>query len=88
MQLVEALVTSRKIAGSIPDGINGIFHCHKTSTVGLSQPLTEMSTRKISRGGKDGRYLGLTTTLPPSCADCNEILEPQTPGTLRAFPDH
>jgi hypothetical protein len=26
------------------------------------------------------------TTLPPSCADCLEILEPQPPGTLRACP--
>jgi hypothetical protein len=31
--------------------------------------------------GKDGRCLGLTT-LPPSCADCLEIWEPQIPGTL------
>jgi len=26
------------------------------------------------------------TTLPPSCADCLEILDPQPPGTLRACP--
>jgi hypothetical protein len=26
------------------------------------------------------------TNLPPSCADCHEILEPQPPGTLRACP--
>jgi hypothetical protein len=25
------------------------------------------------------------TTLPPSCADCLEIWEPQRPGTLRAY---
>jgi len=30
---------------------------------------------------KGGRCVGLTT-LPPSCADCLEIWEPQTPGTL------
>jgi len=36
-------------------------------------------------GGKGGRCLGLTT-LPSSCADCLEIWEPQTPGTLRACP--
>jgi hypothetical protein len=36
-------------------------------------------------GGKSGWCLGLTT-LPPSCADCLEIWEPQTPGTLRACP--
>jgi hypothetical protein len=33
-------------------------------------------------GGKGGRCIGLTT-LPSSCAECLEIWEPQTPGTLR-----
>jgi len=36
-------------------------------------------------GGKGGWCVGLTT-LPPSCADCIEIWEPQPPGTLRACP--
>jgi len=36
-------------------------------------------------GGKGGRCVGLTT-LPPSCADCLEIWEPQPPGTLRTCP--
>jgi len=36
-------------------------------------------------GGKGDRCVGLTT-LPPSCADCLEIWEPQPPGTLRACP--
>jgi hypothetical protein len=36
-------------------------------------------------GGKDGLYVGLTN-LPPSCADCLEIWEPQRPGNLRACP--
>ena len=35
-------------------------------------------------GGKGGRCLWLTT-LPPSCADCLEIWEPQPPGTLKAL---
>ena len=35
-------------------------------------------------GGKDGRCVGLTS-LPPSCADCVEIWEPQPRRTLRAF---
>ena len=37
--------------------------------------------------GKRGRCVGLTT-LPPSCADCLEIWEPQTPepsGPVQAF---
>ena len=34
-------------------------------------------------GGKDGRCVGLTT-LPPSCANCLEIWESQSSGTLWA----
>ena len=74
-QLVEA---GRKVAGSIPDGVTGIFHWHQTSVrivaLGSTKPLREMSTRGC---------VGLTT-LPPSCAGCLEIWEPQPPGTLRA----
>jgi hypothetical protein len=48
--------TSRKVAGSIPDGITGIIHCHKLSgramALGLTQTLAEMSTRNISLGVK------------------------------------
>jgi len=33
--------------------------------------------------GKGSRCERLTT-LPPSCADCHEIWEPQPPGMLRA----
>ena len=53
--------------------------------VGSTQPPTEMSTRNISWRGKGGQCEGLTT-LPPSCADCHDIWEPQPPGTLRASP--
>ena len=46
--------TSRKLAGSIPDGVIGIFHCHNpsgfTMVLGSTQPLTEMSTKNISWG--------------------------------------
>jgi hypothetical protein len=52
--------------------------------LGLTQPLTEMSTRNIYLRGKGGRCVGLTT-LPPSFAEF-EIWEPQPPGTLRACP--
>ena len=48
--------TSRKVAGSIPDGVTEIFHSHNPSghtlALGLTQPLTEMSTRNISWGVK------------------------------------
>jgi len=53
--------------------------------LGLTQPLTEMSIRNISSGGKGGRCVGLRTLLP-SCADCFEIWEPQLPGKLWACP--
>ena len=43
-----------QVAGSIPDGVIGIFHWHSTSdrtmALGSTQPLTEMSTRRISWG--------------------------------------
>jgi len=46
--------TSRKVAVSIPDGVIGIFQLHnpsgRTMALGLTQPLTEMSTRNISWG--------------------------------------
>ena len=35
--------------------------------LGLTQPLTEMSTQVYFLGGKGGRCVRLTT-LPPSCA--------------------
>jgi hypothetical protein len=48
--------TRWKVAGSIPDGVNGIFHGHnpsgRTMALGLTQPLKEMSTRNISLGVK------------------------------------
>jgi hypothetical protein len=44
--------TSRKVTGSIPDGIVGIFHRHdpsgRTVALGSTQPLIEMSTKNIS----------------------------------------
>jgi len=75
--------TSRKVAASI-----GIFHW---------QPFRQHYGPEIDSAsnrneyhqyfplGKGGRYVGLTT-LPPSCAACHEIWEPQPPGILRACP--
>ena len=44
--------TSQNVAGSIQDGVIGIFHWHnpsgRTVTLASTQPLTEMSTRSIS----------------------------------------
>ena len=48
--------TNQRVAGSIPNGVIGIFHWHnpscRTMTLGLTQPLTEMSTRNIYWGVK------------------------------------
>jgi hypothetical protein len=48
--------TSQKVTGSIPSGVIGIFHWHnpsgRTMALGLTQPLTEMSTRNIFWGVK------------------------------------
>jgi hypothetical protein len=45
--------------------------------LGSTEPVAEMSTRDISWGGKGGGWVGLTT-LPPSSADCLEILVAST----------
>ena len=46
--------TNWKVAGSNSDGVTGIFHWHnpsnRTMALGLTEPLTEMSTRRISWG--------------------------------------
>jgi hypothetical protein len=48
--------TNRKVAGSIPDGVIGIFHRHnpsgRTMALGLAHPITEMSNRNNSWGVK------------------------------------
>jgi hypothetical protein len=81
--------TNWKVVGSIPHGNTGIFHwCNPsgcTMALGSTQPLTGMSTRNTFWGSKGGWCVGLTT-LPPSCADCLEIWEPQPPGTLWVCP--
>jgi hypothetical protein len=69
--------TRRKVAGLIPGGVNGIFHWHNpsghTMALGLTQPLTEMSTRNTSWGVKTAGVQGLQS----SCTDCLEIWGPQ-----------
>ena len=52
--------------------------------LGSTQPLVKISTRNIP-WGKDGRWVRLTTS-PHSRAECHEIWEPKTPGTLWATP--
>ena len=52
---VSHCATSREVAGSIPDGVIGIFLIEykpsgRTMALGLTEPLTEISTRNISWG--------------------------------------
>jgi len=53
-QWLRCCATNQKVAGLIPDGIIGIFRGHnpsdRTMALGLTQPLTEMSTRSIPWG--------------------------------------
>jgi hypothetical protein len=80
--------TNRKVAARFQIYI-GIFHWHnpfgRTMALVSTQPLTQMSTRNISWGGKCVRFVGLKTS-PHSLVECQEIWEPQSPGTLRACP--
>ena len=60
--LFEHCATSREVAGSISDGVFGIFLRHnpsgRTMTLGSTQPLTEVSTRNISLGVKAASAFG------------------------------
>jgi hypothetical protein len=71
-----------------PNRVTAIFHWHNPSfrTMGLvsTHPLTNDYQEYFLRG-KGGRCLRLTR-LPPSCADCHEIWEPQPPANLGACP--
>jgi len=53
-QWLRCCATNRKVAGSVTDGVIGIFHWHnpsdRTMALGSTQPLKEMSTRSISWG--------------------------------------
>ena len=56
LALVEALRYMSKVAGSMPNGVTGVFQLHnpsgRTMALGSNQPLTGMSTRNISWGVK------------------------------------
>jgi hypothetical protein len=81
--------TSRKVAGSIPDGVIGIFPLNLSFLSqfgpGVDSASNTNEYQEYFLGDKSGRCVGLTT-LPPSSADCLEIWEPQPPGTLGACP--
>ena len=88
-QWLRCCATNRKVAGSIPDGISGFFIDIKPFRSHYGPGVDSASNRNEYRehflGGKGVRCVRLTT-LPPTCADCREILEHQPRGTLRACP--
>ena len=59
--------THRQVAGSIPDGVIGIFQVALWSWSRSTQPLNRNENQEYFLGGKARRCVKLTT-LPPSCA--------------------
>jgi hypothetical protein len=72
-QWLRHCITNRKIAGSIPDGVIGIFHWH--ISFGSTMALIEMSIRNTSLG-EEGRC-AVRTNLQPSCTDCLNSRSPK-----------
>ena len=70
-QWLRCYATNRKVAGSIPDGVIGIFHGHnpsdRTMALGSTQTSNRNEYQEYFLGVKSGRCVRLTT-LAPSCA--------------------
>jgi hypothetical protein len=70
-QWLRYCATNRKVAGSIPDGVFGIFHCHnpfdRTMALGSAQPLNINEYQEHFLEVKAAGCVRLTI-LPPSCA--------------------
>ena len=80
--------TSRKVTGSISDGVIEILHWYNPSCLtmpGVDSASNINEYQEFYLGGKGGQSLWLTT-WPLSGAECLEIWEPQPPENLRAFP--
>jgi hypothetical protein len=70
-QWLSCCATNRKVAGSMPDGVTGIFHWYIILPLALWDWVRPIMWQKWVPGvfprGKGGRCVRLTT-LPPSCA--------------------
>jgi hypothetical protein len=65
--------TNREVAGSISEGVFGIFHWLDHSGLAMALGSTQKWVSESFLGGKGSRCVGLT--LSPSCAECQGILE-------------
>jgi hypothetical protein len=63
VQFVEALRNSRKVAGSIPDCVIGIFLWHNPSDPGIDSASSRNEYQECFLEDKRGRYVG-PKTLP------------------------
>ena len=69
--------TIQKVVGLIPYSVNGIFiDIILPAGSGINSASNRIEYQEYFLWGKGGRCVGLTT-LPPSCADCLEIWNPQ-----------
>ena len=88
-QLVEALHYKPEGHGFDSFWFTGIFYSRSSSGHTMALGFDSASHSKEHQGYflrvKGSRSVGLTK-LPLSCADCFDIWEPQTPGTLGACP--
>ena len=77
-QWLRCCATSRKVAGSIPAVVIGIFHWHnpsdRTMAPGSTHPLSEMSTRSIS--WEQRRPVRKANNLTTILCRCHVIWEP------------
>jgi hypothetical protein len=70
--------TSRKVEGFEWHNPSG-----RTTALEVDSASNRNEYQEYFLGSKGGRCVGLTT-LPPSCADCLQVWEPQLPGILSA----
>jgi hypothetical protein len=76
-------ITSAKFWSSSYTSLTQSFRPHYGP--GFDSAFNRNEYQEYFQGSKSGRCVGLTTLLP-SCTDCLEIWESQTPGTIRACP--
>jgi hypothetical protein len=81
-QCLRHCATSQKVAGSLEFSLKSFRLQYGAGVESVSK---RNEYQKYFLGGNGDRCLGLIN-LPPSCAECHKIWEPQPPGTLSACP--